>query len=49
MAAVLVAVGWLAASLRRRFVRIADRVDWESRLGIASGLVLTAIGLYLMG
>jgi ABC-type nickel/cobalt efflux system permease component RcnA len=49
MAAVLVAVGWLAASLRRNFVRMAGRVDWEYRLGIASGLVLTVIGVYLMG
>ena len=49
MAAVLVGVGWLASRLRRNFVRIADRPDWEYRLGIASGLVLTVIGVYLMG
>ncbi len=49
MAAVLVAVGWLAARLRRGLVRRGAGDAWEDRLGIASGLVLAAIGLYLMG
>jgi ABC-type nickel/cobalt efflux system permease component RcnA len=49
MAAVLVAVGWLAARVRRDLVRRGAGVAWEDRLGIASGLVLAAIGIYLMG
>jgi ABC-type nickel/cobalt efflux system permease component RcnA len=49
MATVLVAVGWLAARLRRDLVRRGVGSAWEDRFGIASGLVLAAIGLYLMG
>ncbi len=49
MAVILVAVGALAAGFRQI---VAEReVDgiWERRLGIASSLVLSAIGVYLLG
>ena len=52
MALVLVAVGVLAGRLRRRVVRGPDREAygaWERRLGIASGLTLAVIGVYLLG
>jgi nickel/cobalt exporter len=52
MALVLVAVGVVAGRLRRLVVRGDDArrpSPWERRLGIASGLTLTAIGVYLLG
>jgi ABC-type nickel/cobalt efflux system permease component RcnA len=54
MALVLVAVGWLAARVRGLLVPVqggdADSYGpWERRLGIASGLALSAIGVYLLG
>jgi cytochrome c biogenesis protein CcdA len=58
MALVLVAVGVAAARIRGRLVdghgngagRGAETYGpWERRLGIASGLVLAAIGVYLLG
>jgi ABC-type nickel/cobalt efflux system permease component RcnA len=52
MALVLVAVGVVAGRLRRHMVGGLDRDGygpWERRLGIASGLTLAAIGLYLLG
>jgi ABC-type nickel/cobalt efflux system permease component RcnA len=49
MGASLVAVGWVAARLRRRLTRRESGPGWERRLGLASGLVLTAMGLFLLG
>jgi nickel/cobalt transporter (NicO) family protein len=49
MALVLVLVGALAARFRRWVELLEGESTWERRLGIASGLVLTAIGIYLMG
>jgi ABC-type nickel/cobalt efflux system permease component RcnA len=48
MALVLVLVGALAARFRRWLESGRGARGWEHRLGIASGLVLTAIGLYIM-
>ncbi len=48
MAIVLVTVGLAAAKIRR----VLDQQDganlWERRLGIASGLALAGIGVYLL-
>jgi ABC-type nickel/cobalt efflux system permease component RcnA len=52
MALVLVAVGLVAGRVRRHLVGEQERDaygPWERRLGIASGLALTVIGLYLLG
>jgi ABC-type nickel/cobalt efflux system permease component RcnA len=52
MALVLVAVGVVAGRLRRHMVGAQDQGaygPWERRLGIASGLTLAVIGLYLLG
>ena len=52
MALVLVAVGVLAGRIRRHVVRGPDPAaygPWERRLGIASGLTLAVIGVYLLG
>lgn len=48
MASVLVLVGALAARFRRWVELLEGEATWERRLGIASGLALTAIGIYLM-
>ena len=48
MAAVLVLVGWLAAHLQRWLEDPQREGLWEHRLGIFSGLVLTAIGMYFL-
>jgi ABC-type nickel/cobalt efflux system permease component RcnA len=47
MGGVLVAVGWLAARVQPVFTR-GREAAWERRLGIASGVALSAIGLYLL-
>jgi ABC-type nickel/cobalt efflux system permease component RcnA len=44
----LVVVGWVAARVRRSLVDRESESPWERRLGLASGLVLTAMGLYLL-
>jgi ABC-type nickel/cobalt efflux system permease component RcnA len=52
MALVLVSVGVVAARVRRLVLRGRDLERygwWERRLGIASGLCLAAIGIYLLG
>jgi ABC-type nickel/cobalt efflux system permease component RcnA len=52
MALVLVAVGVLSARIRRRLVGRAGVGSYgprERRLGMAGGLTLAAIGIYLMG
>ncbi len=54
MAVVLVAVGIAAARLRSLFLARNDLAGgvvgrWERRLGIASGVTLGAIGVYLLG
>jgi nickel/cobalt transporter (NicO) family protein len=52
MALVLVAVGAVAGRVRRWVVRDGEagvRGVWERRLGIASGLALAMIGVYLLG
>jgi nickel/cobalt exporter len=54
MALVLVAVGMLAAQVRGLLVPgrggdVESYGAWERRLGIASGLALAAIGVYLLG
>ncbi len=48
MALVLVAVGLLAAHLRTWINRNDDEGIWTRRLGLLSGLAVSAIGLYLM-
>jgi ABC-type nickel/cobalt efflux system permease component RcnA len=48
MAVVLVVVGLLSADLRRRLERREPEGPWPRRLGIASGLALTAVGVYLL-
>jgi ABC-type nickel/cobalt efflux system permease component RcnA len=51
MALVLVAVGVLAARIRRQMVGTHGRREyghWERRLGVASGLALAVIGIYLL-
>ena len=48
MAVVLIAVGWAATRLRR-LVETRDRnVPWERALGTLSGLLLAAIGLFVL-
>ncbi len=48
MAVVLIAVGWAAARLRR-LVETRDRnAPWERALGTLSGLLLAAIGLFVL-
>jgi nickel/cobalt transporter (NicO) family protein len=47
MATVLVIVGGLAARFRTLLAR-RRALDWERRLGVASGLALSAIGVYLL-
>ncbi len=48
MAMVLIAVAWLSARLRTTLTRVGRWDRWERRLGLASGLVLCAIGVYLL-
>ena len=48
MAVVLILVGVLAARFRRWLEEQQGESAWERRLGIASALMLTGIGLYLM-
>jgi ABC-type nickel/cobalt efflux system permease component RcnA len=48
MAVVLIAVGWAATRLRR-LVEARDRnASWERALGSLSGLLLAAIGLFVL-
>lgn len=48
MAVVLIAVGWAATRLRR-LVEVRDRdSSWERALGTVSGLLLAAIGLFIL-
>jgi nickel/cobalt transporter (NicO) family protein len=47
MAAVLVAVAWLAGKMRSATNRLDRSAIWQRRLGLTCGVVLTAIGLYL--
>ncbi len=48
MAVVLIAVGWAATRLRR-LVETRDRnAPWERALGTLSGLLLAAIGLFVL-
>ena len=48
MAVVLIAVGWAATRLRR-LVETRDLVaSWERALGTLSGLLLTAIGIFIL-
>jgi nickel/cobalt transporter (NicO) family protein len=47
MAAVLVAVGWLVWKLKSRAIGPARGPRWLGGLGLASGLLLAAMGLYL--
>jgi nickel/cobalt transporter (NicO) family protein len=48
MAVVLIAVGWAATRLRR-LVEARDRnASWERALGSLSGLLLAAIGLFIL-
>ncbi len=49
MASVLVVVGVLASRLRRLWADSSAASRWERRVGIASGLVLTAMGLVFLG
>lgn len=48
MGIVLVLVGWLAGRLRHVLVGGAVNRKWEHRLGLASGLALSAMGVYLL-
>ena len=48
MAAVLVAVGVMAARLRGLLLRWDREGDWPRRLGLLSALAVTAIGVYLL-
>jgi ABC-type nickel/cobalt efflux system permease component RcnA len=48
MAIVLVAVGWAAARVRSLVEDPRLDTAWERRLGIASSLILAAIGVYLL-
>ena len=48
MGLVLVAIGWFASRLRRVLDEIGRAALWERRLGLASGLVLSMMGIYLL-
>ena len=48
MGLVLIAVGCLASRLRLALRGRGDEVVWERRLGLASGLVLSVMGVYLL-
>jgi nickel/cobalt transporter (NicO) family protein len=48
MGLVLVAIGWFASRLRRVLNEIGRAALWERRLGLASGLVLSMMGIYLL-
>jgi nickel/cobalt transporter (NicO) family protein len=47
MAAVLVAVAWLAGKMKSATTRLDHSAIWQRRLGLACGVMLAAIGLYL--
>jgi nickel/cobalt transporter (NicO) family protein len=47
MAAVLVAVAWLAGKMRSATNRLERSAIWQRRLGLTCGVMLAAIGLYL--
>ena len=47
MAAVLVAVAWLAGKMRSATNRLDRSAIWQRRLGLTCGVMLAAIGLYL--
>lgn len=48
MGLVLVAVGWAVARLRVTLEGVASEAAWGRRLGLASGVVLSALGIFLM-
>ena len=48
MASVLIAVGWIAGRFRTSLSARPDSTVWEHRLGVASGVALFAIGVYLL-
>jgi nickel/cobalt transporter (NicO) family protein len=47
MAFVLVVVGWLAWKFKARVFGLDREPKWQRRLGLACGMILSAIGLYL--
>jgi hypothetical protein len=47
MAIVLIAVGWLALKFKSRAVGLERAPEWQRRLGLASGVVVSTLGLYL--
>jgi nickel/cobalt transporter (NicO) family protein len=47
MAAVLLAVAWLAGKMKTVSSGINDSATWQRRLGLVCGVMLAAIGLYL--
>ena len=47
MAAVLVAVGWLAWKIKSAALGLDRQSRWQRRLGLACGLMLAAIGVTL--
>ncbi len=47
MALVLVAVGWLAWKFKASVFGLDRAPKWQKRLGLACGMILSAIGLYL--
>ncbi len=48
MAVVLIAIGWAATRLRRIVETRARNETWERALGTVSGLLLAAIGLFVL-
>lgn len=48
MGLILVGVGYLAGKVRYSLEALASRAAWERRLGLASGLVLSVLGVYLL-
>ena len=47
MALVLIAVGWLAWKFKSTVVGLERATKWQRGLGLACGVVLSAVGLYL--
>ena len=47
MAIVLVSVGWLAWKFKAKAFGMDGRSKWQRRLGVACGMILAAMGLYL--
>jgi ABC-type nickel/cobalt efflux system permease component RcnA len=48
MGLVLVSIAWLVTRLRRSIGRTGAEPVWQRRLGVAGGLVLSSIGVYLL-